>query len=254
MPARISVQLYTLREETKRDFPGVLARLGKLGFVGVEPAGFGSLTPREFRRHVEDAGLVVSGAHVPLVPGKDTQQLLDEQQEIGNDTVVVPFAAPDRFATPDGVAGVADQLNRTYESVRASGMRLGYHNHWWEFQNRVGDRPAHEALYERLDPAVFAEIDTYWARVGGADPAEVLRRLGARAPLVHVKDGPADDPRSPHTAVGAGKLDWPSILGASTAVRWHVVELDRCATDMFEAVEQSYRWLTSRGLSQGRAA
>jgi sugar phosphate isomerase/epimerase len=254
MPAQISVQLYTLREETRRDFPGVLARLGRIGFAGVEPAGFGSLTPREFRRCVEDAGLVVSGAHVPLVPGKDTARLLDEQQEIANDTVVVPYAAPDRFATPDGVAAVADELNRTYESVRARGMRLGYHNHWWEFQNRAGERSAHEALYERLDPAIFAEIDTYWARVGGADPAEVLRRLGARAPLVHVKDGPADDFRSPHTAVGAGKLDWPAILAASPAVRWHVVELDRCATDMFEAVEQSYHWLTSRGLSRGRAA
>ena len=76
--------------------------------------------------------------------------------------------------------------------------------------------------------------------------------LGDRVRLLHLKDGPADGTGSPNTAVGAGVLDFPSIVAASPDVTWHIVELDACATDMTKALEQSYRWLTERGLSRGR--
>ena len=89
--------------------------------------------------------------------------------------------------------------------------------------------------------------------MGGADPTAVLTDLGARARFLHVKDGPADSPKSPMTAVGSGVLDFPPILDAGASAEWHVVELDRCATDMFEAIEQSYRHLVGTGLSRGRA-
>jgi sugar phosphate isomerase/epimerase len=133
-------------------------------------------------------------------------------------------------------------------------MALGYHNHWWEFEIAHGGRSVYEILMAELEADVFAELDTYWATVGGRDAAKVVAELGARARLLHLKDGPADGFKSPMTAVGEGALDFPAIVAAGgDAVRWHIVELDACATDMFEAVEKSHRWLTSRGLSRGRA-
>jgi sugar phosphate isomerase/epimerase len=132
-------------------------------------------------------------------------------------------------------------------------MELGYHNHWWEFETWIGAVTAYERLFALLDASIFAEVDTYWARVGGADPARALEQLGDRARLLHLKDGPADDPRAPMTAVGQGAIDVPAVVAAGRAATWHVVELDRCATDMFEAVEASYRYLTGAGLSEGRA-
>ncbi len=253
MPAPISVQLYSLREEASKDFRAVIARLGEIGYAGVEPAGFHDLSPKEFRQAVEAAGLEVSAAHAPLPLGDDASKLLDAQEEIGTRAYVVPFAAPDRFETEDGVKGVADELNGALEAVNGRGMTLGYHNHFWEFSNQFGGRTAHEHLFDLLDPEIFAEVDVYWARVGGVDPAELVRALGPRARLLHVKDGPADGPRSAMTAVGDGTLDIPGILGANTSVEWHIVELDRCDGDMFEAIERSHRYLVSNGLSRGRA-
>ena len=252
MPAPISVQLYSLREEAGRDFPAVIARLGEIGFVGVEPAGFHGLEPEEFRRQVEAAGMVVSSAHAPLPLGERANRILDAQQALGHEHFVVPFLPPERFETRDEVLKVAEELNRAHPAVSARGMRLGYHNHWWEFQQQFEGRSAHALLFEALAPEIFAEVDTYWARVGGSDPAQAVAELGTRARLLHLKDGPADGPDSAMTAVGSGTLDVAAIATANTEVEWQVVELDRCDGDMFEAIEQSYRYLTEQGLARGR--
>ncbi len=34
--------------------------------------------------------------------------------------------------------------------------------------------------------------------------------------------------------------------------KWLIVELDQCATDMFQAVKQSHEYLVSNGLAQGK--
>ncbi len=248
----ISVQLYSLREEANADFPSVIARLGRAGFVGVEPAGLHGMAPREFRRRVEEAGMTVSSSHIALPVGDAADEILDLQEEIGSRDVVVAFLPPDRFGDDDQIFVTADQLNRAHENVKGRGMRLGYHNHNWEFATKVDGRTAHERLFEQLHPEIFAEVDVYWAQVGGSDPVRVVASLGPRARLLHMKDGPAKSPKSPMTAAGEGAVDLAGIARAAPHAAWHVVELDRCATDMFEAVERSYRYLTSQGISKGR--
>lgn len=247
----VSVQLYSLREEAAADLPATLARLGEIGFVGVEPAGLHGLSAAEFRRHAQGAGLSIGSAHAALPVGDDAARVLDAQQELGCDTLVVPMLPPDRFTDLDGVEAVAEDLNRACENARARGLRLGYHNHWWEFRELEGGRSAYELLFERLVPEVLAEVDIYWARVGGRDPARLLEELGSRARLLHVKDGPADEPRSAMTAVGDGVVDVKAALQAAPEAEWHIVELDRCDTDMFQAIERSYHWLVEGGHSRG---
>lgn len=251
MEAGLSIQLYSLREEAKSGIAPVIERLGRIGYAAVEPAGFGDLTPTDFARCVADAGMVVSSCHVALPKPQDAEALLDQQEALGNRLVVVPFLPPERFADAASIDKVAAHLNLFNQAVRRRGMSLGYHNHWWEFQLEVDGEAAHARLFRLLDPSVFAEIDTYWAKVGGADPAQVVGNLGERARLLHIKDGPADDPAAAMTAVGDGVVDVPAIARVSRAT-WHVVELDRCATDMFEAVERSHRYLTANGFAKGR--
>jgi sugar phosphate isomerase/epimerase len=252
MAAQLSVQLYTLRDEAKKNgLARVIDRLGRIGYAGVEPAGFHELTPQAFRKRVADAGMVVSSAHIALPDADKVNRVLDEQAAIGNDTLVVPFLPPDEFKDEGAVRRTADRLNAFNEAVRARGASLGYHNHWWEFSTQIDGRSAHSLLFGLLDAAVFAEVDTYWAQVGGADPAGVVAGLGSRARLLHIKDGPADKPESPMTAVGDGVIDVAAIARASRAT-WHIVELDRCATDMFEAVEKSQRYMTRGGYAVGR--
>ena len=252
MTAGLSVQLYTLRKEAKSQGIGpVVDRLGKIGYAGVEPAGFGELTPQQFKQRVADAGMVISSGHVALPEPAKTNEVLDQQAAVGNDTLVVAFLPPDDFKDESAVKKSADRLNAFNAAIKARGGRLGYHNHWWEFGTKIGGRSAHARLFELLDPSVFAEVDIYWTKVGGADPVDVVKALGERAHLLHIKDGPADGHESPMVAVGEGVVDVRGVAKASKA-KWHIVELDQCATDMFTAVEKSHRFMTTGGYATGK--
>ena len=79
----------------------------------------------------------------------------------------------------------------------------------------------------------------------------MLNTLGKRVQVLHIKDGPADDPAADMVAVGSGVMDWPAILAASD-VDWVIVELDRCGTDMLQAVRDSCVWLTGEGHARGQ--
>ena len=248
----ISVQLYSFRDEAANDFEGVLRRLGEVGFVGVEFAGFHDLTPKQYADIVKESGLVTSSAHLTDLSPDGFNATLDDLQEIGCDVAVCAFIPPERFADLDAIQASADALNAANDIATARGVSLGYHNHWWEFSTNIDGQTAWSALIERLDTTMFVELDIYWATLGGADPRQVIADLGDRLWLLHVKDGPCDAPESPMVAVGSGTLDIPAILSSAPTAKWHIVELDRCATDMHTAVAASYRYLVDSGLSQGR--
>jgi sugar phosphate isomerase/epimerase len=251
MTADISIQLYTLRDEAAADFRAVLMRLGEIGYVGVETAGFHDMTPAELRSTLDEAGLALSSAHVGLAKPDEFEAALDEHQAVGCDRVVIPMLTPKAFVDLDGIRVAADRINAANERVQARGLTLGYHNHFWELP-AIDGRPALLHLFDLLDDSVFAEVDIYWARVGGVDPAQLVAELGERAVLLHVKDGPARDHEDAMVAVGEGAIDVAGVIAASPAARWHIVELDRCDTDMFEAVERSYHYLVDNQLSQGK--
>ena len=248
----ISVQLYSLRNEAAKGFEGVLRRIGDIGYVGVEVAGFHDLTPQQYAAIVEDSGLVTSSAHLTDLSPDGLNAMLDKIQEIGCDVAVCAFMPPERFADLDAVKASADALNAANAIANSRGVSLGYHNHWWEFATSVDGQTAWSALIERLDTTVFAEVDIYWATLGGADPLQVIADLGDRLRLLHVKDGPCDVPESPMVSVGSGTLDIPAILTSAPTATWHIVELDRCATDMFAALADSRKYLVDSGLSRGR--
>jgi sugar phosphate isomerase/epimerase len=244
---RLAIQLYSLRERAaERGLEAVLGEVAEIGYAGVELAKLHGQSPDRVRATLDQLGLAVAAAHVGLPEPDDRPALLDDCGRLGARDLVVAYLPPEDFASAAAVDAAADRLNDFATAARAHGMTLGYHNHFWEFSSTIAGETAHARLFRRLDPGIFAEVDTYWAKVGGVDPVAVLAALGVRARLLHIKDGPADDARAPMTAVGSGRMDVPALLGASRA-EWHVVELDRCATDMLEAVRASHRYLAGLG-------
>ena len=174
----IALQLYTLREEAEADFVGVLQHVGEIGYVGVELASFHDLSPAELRRALDAAGLRISSGHVGWSTPADFAAAVDVHLEIGCDFIVVPFFVPDAFESLDAVARTADSLNEAQTVAREHGATLGYHNHCWELEHVLDGRPALLHLFDRLRPDVFAEVDIYWAQVGGSDPAAIVTELG----------------------------------------------------------------------------
>ncbi|HUB42042.1 MAG TPA: sugar phosphate isomerase/epimerase [Streptosporangiaceae bacterium] len=241
-----ALQLYSVREQLPGDRKGVLERIAAAGYGAVE--AFNVLSDTDgLRADLDAAGLAVSSVHA-IPSGEHGAGVLAAARTLGAGTVIVPFFPPDRFADADSVAEVAGELNEMAARAADAGLRFGYHNHDFELSCVVDGRPALEVLAGSLDDNVLLEIDTYWAAVGGQDVPALLGRLGDRVRFLHVKDGPItkDDPM---TAVGAGRMPVAEILAAAPSAEWHIVELDRCATDMLTAVEQSLQWLATNGLA-----
>jgi sugar phosphate isomerase/epimerase len=242
-----AVQLYTVREQLPSDRIGVLQQIAAAGYGAVE--AFNVLAdPAGLRADLDAAGLSVCAVHANP-SGEQAADILAAARQLGADTIFVPYLPPARFADADGVAAVATELNRTAAIAADAGFRFGYHNHDFELSSIIDGRPALEILAAALDDSVLLEVDTYWAAVGGQDVAALLRRLGDRVRYLHVKDGPISKDE-PMTAVGAGRMPVAEILAAAPAAEWHVVELDRCATDMLTAVRRSLDWLASHGLAE----
>ena len=249
-PPPISVQLYSLREQVAADFPAVLARLGAKGYAGVELAGFGDLTAAQLADALSRAGLVLSSAHVGYARPDEFAAALDDHRALGCDTAVVPAMRADGFEDLDAVHKTADRINRLVDVARERGMTLGYHNHWWELQNKIGDRTAFEVFADLLDPAVQLEVDLYWATAGGADLVELLRRLVDRVVAVHVKDGPmrpgisARELPNDQQPAGQGDVPLAAVLTADDlSIPYAVLEFDHYEGDVFDGLAQGYTWL-----------
>ncbi len=242
-----ALQLYSVREQLPDDRKGVLRRIAAAGYGAVEAFNVVA-DPAGLRADLDAAGLPVCAVHANPA-GEQAAAVFAATRTLGADTIIVPHLPPARFADAAGVAAVATELNQTAGRAADAGFRLGYHNHDFELSSTVGGRPALEVLADALDDGVLLEVDTYWAAVGGQDVPALLGRLGGRVRYLHVKDGPISK-QEPMTAVGAGRMPVAEILAAAPAAEWHVVELDRCATDMLTAVEQSLDWLAAHGLAQ----
>ena len=247
----IGLQLYSLREEAKNDFVGVLKKVAKMGYVGVEPAGLHGMTAKDVRKVLDDLGLVCCSTHGPFPTKENVAARIDEAAALGTKLLISGFGPKD-FATPEARKTSVDRLNDAAGLVSGKGMMFGYHNHWWEFDTIDGEMPYDMILAEV--PGMFSELDIYWARnFGTVDVTKVLAKYGKRVPLLHVKDGPLVRDQ-PHTAVGAGKMDIPAIVNAADPkiLQWLIVELDNCGTDMATAVAASVKYLADKGLGKAK--
>jgi sugar phosphate isomerase/epimerase len=252
MASPVALQLYTLRDQLVQDFEGVIRQVAGIGYAGVEPAGFAGTTPAEARELFRELHLDVPAAHVPMPEGERQRDSLDLLGLFACKRLVSGLG-PDHFGSLDDIKRACERFNEASRFAGEHGASFGIHNHWWEFEPVEGQLP-YQVMTEYLDPAIFWEIDTYWIRTAGLDPADVLRELGARAPLLHIKDGPATK-EEPMVALGEGVMDFPRVIAAGEPhAEWLIVELDRCATDMMEAVARSYRYLVEEGLGRGTQA
>jgi sugar phosphate isomerase/epimerase len=250
----LALQLYTVRDQLPAGRKAVLQAIRSFGYGAVEPYDVRT-DPEALRADLDEAGLAVCSVHARAL-GADAEVLLDGARRVGADTVIVPAVPAERFAGRDAVTALARELNEAAARAADAGLRFGYHNHDFEF-TQVDGRAGLEVLADALDPGVLLEVDTYWAAVGLQDPGAVpalLARLGDRVRYLHVKDGPAIARDDFMTAVGTGRMPVADILAAAPAAEWHVVELDRCATDMLTAVQMSIGWLTARGLATAATA
>jgi sugar phosphate isomerase/epimerase len=225
---------------------GTLGQVAAQGYRAVEFAGFGGVPVGDLRAALDDLNLRAVSAHIGLGDLRaQPERVLVDLQLLGCSYAVVAYVEEARRQSVQQIQQVAAILNRNGELCREAGIGFAYHNHAFEFAP-VGGATMFELLLKETDPALVAfELDIYWLRYAGIDPAEMLRSLAGRVPLAHIKDMEAGEDRAP-APVGEGIFEWREMLQAcaSAGVEWYIVEQDN-PSDPLADVERSLRNLES---------
>lgn len=238
---QVALQLYTVRDETNRDFAGTLRRVAQIGYTAVEFAGYGNLTAQETSALLAETGLYSVSTHLRLEALQDSQ--LDASirycLNIGCPNIVLPWL-PNEWRTREGMQALAPRLNAIGQRCQEHGIAFGYHNHDFEF-TRVDGVYLFDHLLQATNPSlVKVELDVYWAAYTGVDPVEYLHTHADRVALIHLKDMAAD--RS-MTEVGKGILDMRGICEfARTRGLWGIVENDHPQLPSLESARISLEY------------
>lgn len=240
----IGLQLYTVRDQLQRDFEGTIARVAEIGYQELEFAGYYNRTPEQVRALLDRLNLRAPSAHLGLNLFRDNlEATLAASETMGHRYVVVPAARAEGAAAWRQLAA---DFNRYGAAARQRGLRFGYHNHAWEFEDLGGGVTAYDILLRETDPAlVDLELDLYWAIRGGRRPVEMFARNPGRFKLWHVKDMTDMSGTQAMVPVGAGEVNFAEIFAsARTAGMEHFfVEHDNAADTVgsIESVTTSYQ-------------
>ena len=165
-PAKIALQLYTVRDQVKDNIADTLRKITEIGFEYVETAFWSdTISVKQAGKYLKDAGLKVSSAHVELPIG-DKKGVMLEIAETFNCKKMIWHGWPEdkRYSSLDGTKELVNIYNEANHFARSNGLQLGLHNHWWEYRNKVDGKFVYEVLLESVEPDIFFEIDTYWVR------------------------------------------------------------------------------------------
>lgn len=259
---KVGLQLFTLFNILDEDVKGNLKKVADLGFKEIESAfskkgGYYGMTHKEFKKVVEDLGMVwlshhTLGAPFKPRPGFDTskmpkmvnlrdnaQEVVDQIKEAGVKYLV---CANTPIETLDEVKGSTEVLHKTGELAKKAGLTFCFHNHDKEFIAVEGQIPFDMFASQVSADLLHFELDLAWASKAGIDPVALFEKHPKRFPLWHVKD--MDKEFKTILPVGEGIIDYKRIFAhAKTAGMKHFfVEHDMPAKP-FESIASSIAYI-----------
>ena len=248
----IALQAYSLRRIYEDNPLRALKLIREAGYDGVELYGTHFQTEL-YPALLREAGLVCAGWHTGIdALEQDFDNTLRRNLAVGNHSIAVPWFNADSAA---GWKAFAERLNAAAEKLSRYGIRLGYHNHHFEFIRLPGTKKTMlETFYDDTDSrCVSAEIDVHWVTRGGGSPVRWIRKVAGRMPVIHFKDFAVIGNNEPaFCEIGEGNLDWPAIIEAcrETGVRWYSIEQDALFQnrDIFDSIKISFDNLKAMGV------
>lgn len=254
---RLGLQLYTVRDAIADDFEGTMKKVADIGYAGIESYTLpDNLSLDRASKTLNDLGLEVFSMHSELPIGDARDLALQMSDAYKCDTLVYHgWPEGDKYKNKINIEHMVDVHDEIAAFFKSKGIKYGLHNHWWDFEKNDDGIIPFYYLLEHLDREIFFEIDTYWASVAGQDPAKVVADFGKRAPLLHIKDGPAVHGKEGYNQVpaGSGTLDFPAIAkSGGENIKWMIVEFDDYAKNIFDGIRKSFDYLTGHELAKGR--
>jgi sugar phosphate isomerase/epimerase len=245
----LALQLYTVRDDCKKDLPGTIAAVGKIGYEAVEFAGYYDRPAQELRKMLDGANLKCCGTHIGIetLQGDQFLKTVEFNKTIGNRNLIVP-SVPDKFhKTKQAWIDTAKLFNDFSDKAKEHGMRVGYHNHMFEFQKFDGEY-LWDIFFGTTKKDVIMQFDTGNAREGGGDPLPFLKRYPGRAISVHMKEY---SKTNKDALIGEGEQPWKELIEICRTVagtEWFIVEQESYKFAPLKCAELCYKAMRKMGV------
>jgi sugar phosphate isomerase/epimerase len=246
----VGIQLYSVREDMKKDPVGTLTQLAKIGYKNVEHANytdrkFYGFSPVEFNKILKDLGLkmpcghtVMSKNHWDATKKEFTdswKQTVEDAAFMGQKYVISPSMDNNMRKTYDDMVRYMDVFNLCGELCQKSGMKFGYHNHSFEFSEKLNDVKVFDIMMQKMDPKlVLMQLDIGNMYIGGAKALDVLSQYPGRFEMIHLKD---------EIAVGTPDKFESTVMGKGIIPVKESIDLGRKigGTTVFIVEQESYQ-------------
>lgn len=245
---RVGIQLYTLRDDARRDLERTLGDIAQAGYKDVELLSsmnnFG-MPPARLRAILDRNGLRAPSTHLSGESFDDLDRQIDTAKILGHDYLVLASLPTDK-PTLDDYRHWADRLNEAGRRALPSGIRIAFHDESIDFKKIDGVVP-YDLLAERTDPAyVRLQLDTGNLAQAGGDPFDYLKRFGSRYWLFHIKDVPALG-ADHDTDLGKGVIDFKRLLASIDHIDEKIlyVEQESYPGTPLESARRDYAYLST---------
>jgi sugar phosphate isomerase/epimerase len=248
----IGLQLYSIRDSIGKDVPAAIAKVSKMGYKFVEPAGYSDgkfygMEPLAFKALCESNGLKIISSHAShALPDSASREsamawwdaTIDAHAAAGASYLVQPSMGGSAYRSLDTLKLYCDYFNEIGEKCKAKGIRFGYHNHDKELSTKIDGQTVYDFMLANTDPSkVIFEMDLYWTVVGGANPVDYFNKYPGRFELWHIKD---------KEEVGAsGMMDFKAYWenAVKSGLQYGIVEVEEYNFDQFTSCDKSIVWL-----------
>lgn len=244
------LQLYTLRDVIMGDVKGTLSAVAAMGYNEVETFGYGDgklfgMPTKDFKAYMDSLNVKIVSGHYGLdQAASGWEKCCEDAVTMGQPYVVVPWMEKKYYSSLSELHKTCDLLNKAGEVANKYKLRMGYHNHAFEFE-QVENKLIFDVMLERLDPKlVMIEMDIYWVVRAGHDPLAYFEKHPGRFQLWHVKDMDKSDPAR-NADVGTGSIDFKKIFARAkkAGLKKFFVEQESYPSTPIESTRKSIEYL-----------
>ncbi len=234
------LQLYSVRNECAKDLVGTVTAVAKMGYKGVEFAGYYGRDAKTLRKLLDDVGLKCCGTHIGLdtLLGDNLPKTIEFNQTLGNKFLIVPGMPGKYTKSRQGWLDAADIFSELAGKVKPQGMCVGFHNHSIEFKPLEGEKPW-DTFFNRAKKEVVIQFDTGNATAEASEPTVNLKKHPGRVASLHVKPY---SKAKPNALIGDDELPWKEIFRiceTTGGTEWYIMEYESDAYPPLVSVEKS---------------
>jgi sugar phosphate isomerase/epimerase len=249
----IGLQLYSLRDEIPgAGIEAVLKKMAAAGYNSVEFYGFNT-KDAYFKKSAKEIAAILkankmispSGHYDLKLFNNDTQQVIDAALAVGHKYIVIPWLPEELRTSLDKYKALAEKINNIALQCKQNNIKLGYHNHDFEFKKMEADICGYDILLKETDKAlVDFELDLFWAVSAGHNPVDLFKQNPDRFKMWHVKDKDKTDPKK-QTEVGSGSIDFKPIFAQAklSGMEYFYVEQENLPVPGDANIKKSYNFI-----------